>query len=108
MSKKNKKKLRRLMRAQMAQTVSKQETPAPIVETAQIAPEGEKKPVKTSPSENDEALEEVRAVKKEIRKILITVSVLIISVIIVYFVNTKTDFILKLGEWLSKTLNISV
>ena len=108
MSKKNKKKLRRLMRAQMAQTAPKQETAAPMVEMAQIAPEGEKEAVKTVVSENNEALEETKAVKKEIRKILITVSLLIISVVIVYFINTKSDFILKLGEWLSNTLNISV
>jgi len=108
MSKKNKKKLRRLMRAQMAQTSPKQEMTTATVETAQIAPEGEKEAVKTVVSESNETLDETKAVKKEIRKILITVSLLIISVIIVYSINTKTDFILKLGEWLSKTLNISV
>lgn len=100
------------MRSQMAQTVTKQEMTTPVAETAQIASEGENAPVggviKTTPSENDEALEEIKAVRKEIKKILITVSLLIISLVIVYFINIKTDFILKLGEWLSKTLNIGV
>lgn len=109
MSKRNKKKLRRLARAQqMSQKPVVQEETTLIQKTPGEAPKSAKEPIEKAVVEDLATVEESKAVKKEVKKILITVFVLVVSVVIVYLVNIKTDFILKLGEWLSKILNINV
>lgn len=58
-----------------------------------------------------EKIEEVESVEeagKEIKKILLTVIILIAIIIGVYLLSTKTNFILTAGEWLTKMLNIKV
>lgn len=62
---------------------------------------------KQVPIENDELTEEIIIVRKEVKKILLTVLLLVIFVVIVHFLSIKTDFILKMGEWLARVLNIS-
>ena len=68
------------------------------------------------PSEAEMAMEqpkadvsqEVPGVVREIKKILLTVLVLIIVIVIIYFINIKTDLILKAGNYLIKALNINI
>lgn len=97
------------MRSQMAQNVVKREDDDVTSKTPETAPERENEVARTAITDEDsETLEGARMAKKEVRKILITVAILIVAVVAVYFINTKTDFILKIGEWISKTLKISV
>ena len=112
MSKKNKKKLRKILRAQMAQKQMPGAMPASTqvaagqVEVTNDTPAAAE--AKIAPQQNTEDSNENKMVRREIRKILLTVSGLIIVIIAIYFINIKTDIILKLGQWLSKILNISV
>ena len=46
-------------------------------------------------------------VKAEIKKILITMGVMIAVIVTVYFINQKTDLVLKAGKYLTKLLNIN-
>lgn len=57
---------------------------------------------------NLEIKQEIQDAKKKVMKILITTVILVVAVVAVHFVNLQSDFIAKSGEWLSKTLNISV
>lgn len=108
MSKKNKKKLRRLMRSQMAQNASQTEKAITEEKLPQNTVERPSEAPKMVSSEENEVAEETKMVKKEVRRILLTVAILIVAVVAVHFLNIKSDFILKIGEWLSKALNISV
>jgi len=94
MGKKKKHKIKKLLRAQVAaqqQELAKTEEPTEIQKET-----------------FEQADEEATQVKKDIKKILLTVGFLIVIIIAIYLVNIKTDFILQLGEWISRTLNINV
>ncbi len=106
MGKRNKKKLRKVMRSQMgAQSVETAATPStdghePVSEpTKEVKPQEVKKP---------EDIAETHETKKEIRKILITYSILILAIVAIYLINTKTDIILKAGEFIVSKLNLIV
>jgi len=105
--KKNKKRFKKILKERSVQNheISK---PEDVHETSKTNPN--KPPEKKSDyAERDEAQRKLESqTSKEIRKILLTVLLLIAAIVAVYFANTKTDFILQSGEWLSKTLNISV
>ena len=117
MSKKNKKKLRKILRSQMAQNTSqKPEARSQTPEIQEVATEDSNPEERSRKSDarnqmpeiQSELSEDTKPVKREIRKILLTVLGLLILIVAIYLINIKTDFILKLGEWLAKILNINV
>lgn len=63
---------------------------------------------KTTERPQNVIAQEVPGVSKEIRKILITVFLLVIVVVAIYFINIKTDLILKTGDYLTRALNINI
>ena len=56
----------------------------------------------------DQINTESTRVKAEIKKILITIGVMIAVIVTVYFINQKTDLVLKAGKYLAKALNINL
>jgi len=58
--------------------------------------------------EDQETVAESKEVRLHIKKILITVGILVLIIIGIYFINIKSDFILKLGDWLSRVFNVQV
>jgi len=62
------------------------------------------KPIK----QTDLEIEDEKEVKAEIRKILLTMLVLILLIVGIYFINAKTDLILKMGEFIASKLNLSI
>jgi hypothetical protein len=98
MSKRNKKKLKKILQAQMMQKEKqeKKENPQPL-EVGAVAEQPK-----------NLIAQEVPGVGREIRKILITVLLLIVVVVVIYFINIKTDLILKAGNYLTKVLNINI
>lgn len=105
--KKNKKRFKKILKERSTQNheIREQEGAQEISKTNQNKPPEKK----SDYTERDEAQKKLESqTSKEIRKILLTVLVLITAIVAVYFANIKTDFILQSGEWLSKTLNISV
>lgn len=93
MAKKNKKKIKKILRDQFAKETKKEEakvTQEKLAESPQI--------------QDTESI----AVKKDIKKILITVGSLLVVIIAIYFINIKTDIILKFGDYLAKVLNVQV
>jgi hypothetical protein len=93
MAKKNKKKARKILRDQFLKETRREEAK---VEEAKIA---------ESPEKVDS---EIVAVRKDIKKILITVGALVVIIVAIYLVNIKTDVVLKFGNYLAKTLNVQV
>lgn len=112
MSKKNKKKLRKILRQQAQQAVV-HENRESGVESKVVSVNG---PVESRISEKEITpnttkmiqTEDAKEVKHEIRKILLTMLILFAIIVGVYFINIKTDFILKFGEWATNLLNINV
>ncbi len=114
MGKKKKNKIRRLLREQALQQQKEQGA------TRIADPYRGQSPVGTVPTQQQEQIaaprpeqvsvvgSEATEVKKDIIKILLTVAVLVAIIVAVYLVNIKSDFILKLGVWLSRVLNINV
>ena len=100
MGKKNKKKLQRMMRANAQNSVRQQVQPATI-ENSESTTEPAK-PVKPVLTEED------HEVKKEIRKILITIGIMVLAIVAVYFINIKSDIILHAGQWMVGKLNLSI
>lgn len=104
MSKRNRKKLKKILRAQAEQNTSKiPQTNSP--EEQGVTPQEE---VKKVVSAHDPEIEEPEEVKKEITKILITVIILVLIVVGIYFINTKTNLVLTMGEFIAKKLNLSI
>jgi len=102
MGKKKKHKIKKLLRAQaLAQEQQARTEAADEIQTSAVQPEAQKEVPKLTDEESVQ-------VKKDIKKILLTVGFLVIIIIAIYLVNIKTDFILQLGEWISRTLNINV
>lgn len=66
------------------------------------------KEVKPQEVKKPEDIAETHETKKEIRKILITYSILILAIVAIYLINTKTDIILKAGEFIVSKLNLTV
>lgn len=130
MSKKNKKKLKKLLRQQARQVARSQQptdyrqqsssdsqvTNSDLGQLLQARDGNESSSandltsVKTQRLESKkvEATEDIKEVKHEIKKILLTVLALFALILIVYFINIKTDMVLKFGEWATNMLNINV
>ena len=112
MSKKNKKKLRKLLRQQAQKSLSQNQESGPQLQNAgqvlSVDKEGEVVSKPQLVQKDQIQSEDSKEVRHEIKKILLTMAILIIVVIGVYFINIKTDFILKLGEFSTKVLNINV
>lgn len=111
MSKRNKKKLRKLRRMAM------QNRPSETVENVSLPSaqtvRGEESEIKVAKVEaklqvSPISQEESRHVKKEIRKILLTVLGLVVIIIAISLINTKTDMILKFGTFVADKLNIKI
>lgn len=106
MSKKNKK-LKKQLRHNLTQ--QSQQSPSIAVNAGVSAPVQIQ--TQTLNSKEPEKIEEVESVEeagREIKKILLTVTILIAIIIGVYFLSIKTNFIFTAGEWLTKILNIKV
>ena len=104
MSKKNKKKLKKILRAKALEKTHAR----PIInydETPRLSdqPSELKKEIKSEQQnqEND-------SVKKEVKKILITMALIILVIVATYFINQKTDWISKVGKYLTILLNINL
>lgn len=107
MSKKNKK-LKKQLRHNLIQQSQRREV-GNVSEILTQEPSLAKADInKTVEPEKIEEVESVEEVEKEIKKILITVLILVAIIIGIYFLSIKTDFILTAGEWLTKVLNIKV
>jgi uncharacterized membrane protein YcjF (UPF0283 family) len=104
MGKKNKK-LRKIMRSQILQEQKQQAASPQVQPVREVQPDSADRPIETLVK--PEVAENIE-VKREIRKILLTVLILICIIVGVYVVNLKSDIILKLGRWLTQTLNINV
>jgi len=104
MAKRNKKKLKKVYRTQVAQKV---DVDSSKVDTTEIE---NKKSISTSSKDTNARIdsEEVRVVRKELKKIMLNLLVIIVLITVIYYINIKTDFILKIGSWLSSYLNINV
>jgi len=120
MSRKSRKKFKKMLRAQMATQRVAAPSGEQIREPAQVAPDEptsvQSAPVAQNVAPRSEPVptaaspvsEDTVAVKHEIRKTLLTILILVALIVAIYFVNLKTDFILKIGEFLSQNLNINV
>ncbi len=98
MSKKNKK-AKKALRQQVIKQAKKEQQ---VVHTEQTTEKD------TLPQQEAETISEIKEVRSHIKKILITVGVLVLIIVGIYLVNLKSDFILQFGDWLSKSLNIQV
>ena len=91
---------------------------ARALEQAQAQPA--KAPAENTPSTHDQAKpaitsqapdktnEEAIRVKSEIARILITMGMIIIIIVVVYFINQKTDWVLQAGKYLANALSINL
>lgn len=111
MSKRNKKKLKKLRRiamqnykAQAVENVSPVSAQSPQTEVDQIIPAK----VEPRPQHSPISEEESRHVKGEIKKILLTVLGLVIIIVAISLINSKTDIILKFGTFAANKLNIKI
>ncbi|MFH1855216.1 MAG: hypothetical protein ABH810_02300 [bacterium] len=123
MSKKNKKKLRKILRAQMERNSRENRSldstagkvcvpPANPLEMTNdrskldsLATTEQKE---QSPKVQDQTPENQHEVTSEIKKILITMGITVLAIVVIYFINIKTDLILKAGEWMIVKLNLSI
>jgi hypothetical protein len=102
MSKRNRKKLKKVLRSQAEQGSPEDAQVSETVGNDTV--EVKEKPVVQS----DPEIEEPEVIKKEITKILITVVILVLIVVAIYFINTKTNLVLNMGEFIAKKLNLSI
>lgn len=123
MSKKNKKKLRKILRAQMerasrepvagsrepesGERKSEEESIAKPP-TSSYQPQATDRPPNTDRQPQTNPAENQHEVTFEIKKILITMGVMVLAIVAIYFINIKTDLILKTGEWMIAKLNLSI
>lgn len=98
MSKKNKK-TKKALRQQAIKQAKKEQQISQIEKTAEK---------NTLPQQETETTDEIKEVRLHIKKILITMGILVLIIVGIYLVNLKSDFILQFGDWLSKSLNIQV
>ncbi len=103
MSKKNKKKLKKLLRAKALEQAK-----SAINSNNNVLPS-------TAPKESEDIKNnitdtdiELKRVKSEVIKILITIGVIFIVITAVYLINQKTDWVLQSGEYLTKLFNIKL
>jgi len=57
---------------------------------------------------DSEIAAEFKETRGHIKKILITVGILVLLIVAIYLVNIKSDFILSFGQWFAKVLNINI
>jgi hypothetical protein len=98
MGKKNRKKLKKLMRSNLEQ--NQRSTEPKLDENLAQAP--------NQPDVKPMLSEEDHEVKKEIRKILITIGIMILAIVAVYLINVKSNIILQAGQWMVDKLNLSI
>jgi hypothetical protein len=109
MSKKNKKKLRRILRARAIEQAQTMPNNTPSETVVNISDQA-KPAVKNKVPDQivDDTNEEAVRVKHEIARILITMGAIIIVIIGVYLINQKTDWVLQAGKSLTSLLNINL
>ncbi|MCX6809915.1 MAG: hypothetical protein NTZ65_04195 [Candidatus Berkelbacteria bacterium] len=112
MSKKNKKKLRKALRHQMMQQQQQQQQQAaPQIQTA-VSDSAVSEPTGqtiTTPSPSPKVeIEGAVEVRHEIKKILLTMLLLFLLILGIYFINTKTDITLKTGQFLLEKLHLNL
>jgi hypothetical protein len=116
MSKINKKKLKKMLRAQMMATQHQSQAPqSPQIAYSSSQPQAAQ-PIAAAPEKalarplqlDSELEENKKETRKEVRKILLTMLALLVIVIAVYLINIKTDIILKTGQFLLAKLNLSI
>ena len=106
MGKKKKNKAKRLLREQALQLEKTQNT-APAMSAVADSNRSQAAPT-PQPQIQTICNAEAASTGRDIRKILLNVAILAVIIVAVYLVNIKSDFILKLGAWLSNALNINV
>lgn len=105
MSKKNKAKFKRIIRAQMAQEINKAQssnvTKSNIVESPAVKP-------KISESTSADSSPEINLpqIKADLKKTGIVVAILAIIIGLLYYLDYKYGILLTFGDWLFKVLNI--
>lgn len=106
MSKKKNKKLRRILRAQALANA-----PQATIATTGSAPTEETSAAPVVSKHEAEVIqltEDKKDVRHEIKKILITIAVLVLIIVAVDLVNSKTDMILKTGQFIAEKLNLNL
>lgn len=110
MSKKNKnKKANKALRAQMQRQAAQTKIVQPALQVGQpiaastVVQDGPTPQVAKSFLVNTD---EAKIAKREVKKVLLTVSVLAVLIVAIYIVNIKTDFILRLGTQIGNILGL--
>jgi|GEM_PF-987961 len=121
MSKKDKSKFRKRLRAeilkQMSQSQSTQTAPPVTAAVAPTSPpsatQTEVKPMKTSPAlapgaglQVEASSDTLQLVRHDLKKSAIIIGSIIISIVVLYFVDQKTGILLKAGNEIFKVLHI--
>jgi len=121
MSKKDKSKFRKRLRAeilkQMSQSQSTQTAPPVTAAVAPTSPpsatRAEVKPMKTSPAlapgaglQVEASSDTLQLVRHDLKKSAIIIGLIIISIVVLYFVDQKTGILLRLGGQIFKVLHI--
>jgi hypothetical protein len=104
--KKKNKKLKRILRAQALVNAPQAATIAP--ESAQSGEAVAAPAISKHEAEVIQLSEDKKDVRHEIKKILITIAVLVLIIIAVDLVNNKTDMILKTGQFIAEKLNLNL
>lgn len=109
---KKKKKFKKLIKARINQELQTayQEKPVNNLPSQQPAPEiKQKEPVESlqpSSSSSPMITNEYVYVAKDIKKVGIIFSVILLMLISIYFINIKTDWVANISDWLAKYLHI--
>jgi len=108
MGKKTKnKKLKRILRAQALASNAQ-------TESVTVLATDENGEIKSTPAvtkqeaEVIQVSEDKKEVRHEIKKILITIAVLVLIIVAVDLVNSRTDIILKIGQFFADKLNLNL
>ena len=97
-----------MLRAQALERMHQQSTPVASAETPQLTSQHTQVRQPDLESQKNQISQETNTVKKEIKKILITMGIIVFAVIAIYFINQKTDWVLQTGKYLTKLLNINL
>lgn len=107
---KNKKKFRAEIYQKLLQEIAQPE-PLKIeekIEPAQTtAVEQAPSPPPPQPIISETSIANPQLVLKEVQKIILLISVLILLILIVYFLGQKTNFINQFGDWLLRFFRVS-
>ena len=106
MGKKKNKKLKRILRAQALANAPQAAAIAP--ESAATGEIAAAPAISKHEAEVIQLSEDKKDVRHEIKKILITIAVLVLIIVAVDLVNNKTDIILKTGQFFADKLNLNL